>query len=327
MQGPATVDLAAYRAHRADREAGHGDRSDVASAAKALCDSLRATGFVVVTGHGIDPAQVQRAHRAFEAFFALAPDVRARYGGVAGGQRGYTPFGVEQAVGHPLPDAKEFFHVGPDVEETRDDRPENVWPDEVPGLRAACTGLFSALERCAADLLGVIEHGCDLPPGSLSDLVRDGNHVLRAAHYPAREPGDDARVLRAAPHEDINLITLLCAPTDAGLEIRACDGRWIPVEIAPDALVADAGDMLARITAGAIPATTHRVVDPPGGARRSRLSLPFFAHPRPDCVLCVLDRFADAARIDDTPLPPPITAAAFLDERLRAIGLLEDAPT
>lgn len=315
MQSPAIVDLTAYRA-------GHGARRDVMSTAESLCASLRATGFVVVTGHGIDAGLVGRVQRAFAAFFALAPAVRARYGGVAGGQRGYTPFGVEKAVGHPLPDAKEFFHVGaesaPDAP-TDDARPANVWPSEVPELRATCNQVFVALEACAADLLGVIEVGCDLPPATLSDLVRDGNHVLRAAHYPARAPGHDAGVLRAAPHEDINLITLLCAPTDAGLEIRSSDGRWIPVEIAPDALVADAGDMLARITAGAIPATTHRVVDPPGGALRERLSLPFFAHPRPDCVLRVLDRFAGA----DALASPPITAATFLEERLRAIGLLE----
>jgi hypothetical protein len=52
---------------------------------------------------------------------------------------------------------------------------------------------------------------------------------------------------------------------------------------------------------------------------RERLSLPFFAHPRPDCVLRVLDRFAGA----DALASPPITAATFLEERLRAIGLLE----
>jgi isopenicillin N synthase-like dioxygenase len=310
MQGPATVDLAAYRAGR-----------DVAPSAAALCASLRATGFVVVTGHGVDVELVRRAQSLFARFFALEPELRARYGGRAGGQRGYTPFGVERAVGHPLPDRKEFFHIGAEgARAKRANLPENVWPSEVPALRSACMELFGALERCAADLLGAIERGCDLPAESLSDLVRDGNHVLRAAHYPPRAPDTDARALRAAPHEDINLITLLCAATDAGLEIREADGRWVPVEIAPDALVADAGDMLARVTAGAIPATTHRVVDPPGGAARSRLSLPFFAHPRPDCELRVLDRFVGP----DGPRHPPITAAAFLEERLRAIGLLDE---
>jgi isopenicillin N synthase-like dioxygenase len=314
MQCPATVDLTSCRL--ASSHSGRGDAVDDASA--ALCASLRSTGFVVVTGHGLPPDLVDRIHRAFAAFFALPEAVRSRYGGVAGGQRGYTPFGVERAVGHPVADAKEFFHVGADAPGRE---PANLWPAEIPQLRPLATDLFAALERCAVTLLGLVERGCGLPADTLAGLVRDGNHVLRAAHYPARPPGGDPRVLRAAPHEDINLITLLGAATDAGLEIRDAAGRWTPVEAPPDALVADAGDMLARITNGAIPATTHRVVDPPGGARRARLSLPFFAHPRPECTLRVLERFLEPGA---EPSHPPITAAAFLEERLREIGLLAE---
>ena len=80
--------------------------------------------------------------------------------------------------------------------------------------------------------------------------------------------------------------------------------------------------MLARITNDDIPATTHRVVDPPGGARRARLSLPFFAHPRSDCELRELEPFVGA---DKPPRYPPITAGAFLEQRLREIGLLGGA--
>ena len=319
MQRPAIVDLAdcAPAPGRSGALPGGADAEAAEPrVAAALCASLRSTGFAVVTGHGLPPDLVARAHRAFTAFFSLPAAVRARCGGVPGGQRGYTAYGVERAVGHPVPDAKEFFHVGADGP-GRD--PANVWPEDVPELRPVATALFAALERCAAALLGLVESGCGLPRDALVEPVRDGNHVLRAAHYPPRPPDADPRVLRAAPHQDINLITLLCGATDAGLEIRDAAGRWLPVEAPPDALVADAGDMLARVTGGAIPATTHRVVDPPGGARRARLSLPFFAHPRPECTLRVLEPFAgpDSARTH-----PPITAGAFLEERLRQIGLL-----
>lgn len=76
--------------------------------------------------------------------------------------------------------------------------------------------------------------------------------------------------------------------------------------------------MLERLTNGAIPATTHRVVNPPELAKRHRYSLPFFAHPRPECDLSVLPAFIT----DDRPARTlPITAGEFLGERLRAIGL------
>ena len=96
-------------------------------------------------------------------------------------------------------------------------------------------------------------------------------------------------------------------------------------------IVVDAGDMLARVTNGVIPATTHRVVNPVdlsgstdrvrrnwGSTDRHRYSLPFFAHPRPECDLSVLDAFQGPER---PPRTPPITAGAFLEERLREIGL------
>jgi isopenicillin N synthase-like dioxygenase len=126
-------------------------------------------------------------------------------------------------------------------------------------------------------------------------------------------------VVRAAPHEDINLITLLCGATDSGLELQARSGRWIEIPARPDEIVADVGDMLARITNGWLPSTTHRVIARGASARRHRYSLPFFAHPRPECELRVLPSFVTR----DMPARfPPITAQAFLEERLREIGLV-----
>ena len=125
--------------------------------------------------------------------------------------------------------------------------------------------------------------------------------------------------MRAAPHEDINLITLLCEATDSGLEIRTASGDWLSVDAAPGQIVADAGDMLAWLTGGVIPATTHRVVQPPSAADRDRYSLPFFAHPPPECELRVLAPFETSERVAAY---PPTTAGEYLQERLRAIGLV-----
>ena len=112
-------------------------------------------------------------------------------------------------------------------------------------------------------------------------------------------------------------MTLLCGATDSGLEIRTADG-WLPIETKPHQLVADSGDMLRQVSGGVIPATTHRVVNPAAGADRSRYALPFFAHPAPECDLSVLPTFATAERIRRF---PPITAGAFLAQRLAEIGL------
>ncbi len=87
------------------------------------------------------------------------------------------------------------------------------------------------------------------------------------------------------------------------------------METAPCNLIVDSGDMLARMTNGLIPATTHRVVNP-AGPNISRYSMPFFMRPTLETSLKVLPACAGAGQG-----PPEITAGAFLAERLRAIGM------
>jgi len=330
-----------------------GEGPERRAAGVALLAALRETGFVRVVGHGIDPASIDRVHRLFARFFALPPDEKRRVGGVAGGQRGHTPFGVEHARDARFPDQKEFFHVGQvpaPGSALHDVYPANVWPESIPELRDAAMALYRDLEKTAGTLLEAIAESCSLPRETFASMIVEGNSILRAAHYPpvahatfaagappvahatfaagappvagAPSCGDDGVsgfAVRAAAHEDINLITLLCGATDSGLELRTRSGRWIGIPARPDEIVADVGDMLARITNGWLPSTTHRVIARGESARRHRYALPFFAHPRPECDLRVLPAFVTR----ETPARfPPITAQAFLDERLREIGLV-----
>ena len=313
--------------------------------ARTLREGLLATGFVRVVGHGVDPALVARVHDLFAEFFACDEATKRAAGGVPGGQRGFTPFGVEHAKDVATPDLKEFFHVGQEPGEQsalRTVYPANVWPEKPAGLREASLALYRSLEETAEVLLRAIEDAFALPAETLAGMLREGNSILRAAHYPpvttpppiatpppvvatpppiATPPPAAARepAVRAAPHEDINLITLLCGATDEGLELRTTTGRWLEVPARPGEIVADVGDMLARVTNRRLPATTHRVVARGEAARRHRYSLPFFAHPRPECDLSVLPAFLEPG---EAPRFAPITAAAFLEERLREIGLV-----
>jgi len=157
----------------------------------------------------------------------------------------------------------------------------------------------------------------DYTSGDSAARSRVGNSILRVIHYPPVEP-ESAPAVRAAAHEDINLITLLCEATDSGLEILTRDGEWMPVETGPGQIVVDAGDMLSRFTNETVPATTHRVVNPLENAARDRYSMPFFVHPYPACDLTIQERFVSA---DNPARYPPITAGAFLEQRLREIGL------
>lgn len=297
-------------------------RVDV-SEVSALASALRTYGFVRLTGHGVDRADLEAAFRAASAFFALPEAVKRGFVDGRGGQRGYTPYLAERAKDRPEPDLKEFWHTGrelPAGHPLAGVMPPNLRPDaHVPGFSAAMQRLYTALDRTAHRVLVALARGLGLPDDAIASLAVDGNHVLRALRYPPVDPGLARQgSIRAAAHEDINLCTLLVNATAPGLEIRSRDGRWIPVQGADDELVADTGDMVQRLTNGAVPSTTHRVVnaEPTEG---ERLSMPFFVHPRPTAVLRVLDAF----RGPGWPEPAPdVTGQAFLEERLREQGLL-----
>lgn len=270
--------------------------------------ALRDTGFAVLVDHGIDLSRLHEAYGAVEAFFALGEAAKmATYAG-PDGQRGYTPFGREHAKDSAVPDLKEFFHVG------RDAFGANRWPAMPAGFRDSIGWLYDELDRLGLDLLRSLTGPLDVPEDTFDRMARGGNSVLRLLHYPPLAEGRDPRAIRAAAHEDINLLTLLVSASAAGLELLDREGRWQAIEAPRDSIIVDSADMLARITGGLLPATTHRVVNPEG-PNVSRYSMPFFLHPRPEAVLSVFPACRDGREA------PDITAAAFLQERLREIGL------
>ena len=273
-----------------------------------LHDALAQTGFVVLTEHGIDLSRLHEAYAVIEAFFAQQDDAKRAYVVGVDGQRGYTPFGREHAKDADAPDLKEFWHVG------RDAIAPNVWPDEPEGFEREVAWLYDALDALGLRLLRALTGPLGVPADTFDAVAAGGNSVLRLLHYPPLGPGADPRAIRAAAHEDINLITLLVSASAAGLELRDRQGAWRAIDAPPDSVIVDVGDMLSRITNGALPSTTHRVVNPEG-PNTSRYSMPFFLHPRPDAVLSVFERFRDGSEA------PDITGGDFLRQRLAEIGL------
>jgi isopenicillin N synthase-like dioxygenase len=291
--------------------------------AQKLGRSFEDYGFGIIAGHGIPDELIQRAEEKSREFFALPDEVKRKYlieGG--GGQRGYTPFGIETAKGMTAHDLKEFWHVGRDLpagHPFRDHMPDNVWPSEVPGFKETFEELYATFERSGLKILKAIARYLEVDEDYFIDTVRDGNSVMRLLHYPpiAGEPGSN---VRAGAHEDINTITLLLGAEEAGLELLTRDGRWIPVSPRPGELVVNIGDMLQRLTNGRLRSTTHRVVNPPPERRgHSRYSMPFFLHFRSDFMIEALPGTVPAGT---QPKWPPITANDYLQERLREIKLV-----
>ena len=286
--------------------------------------AYREWGFAGIRGHGIADTLVDAAYDAFRRFFALPAEVKRRYhvaGG--GGARGYTPFGIETARDSQYPDLKEFWHIGREI--PRDSphaavMPPNLWPAEVPGFRESGYALYEALDALGTRVLRALALHIGLPETWFDERIASGNSILRPIHYPPITTPDVPNV-RAGAHEDINLITLLVGASAQGLEVRSRAGEWVPFTANADTIVVNIGDMLQRLTNHVYPSTTHRVVNPPGAAAREpRYSVPFFLHPNPDCLLDVLPSCIDAQH--PSRYPEPITAHAYLQERLREIRLI-----
>ena len=280
-------------------------------------------GFAVVRDHGISQDLIDRAEEKSKQFFALPDAAKRAYkieGG--GGARGYTPFGTEKAKDAQVHDLKEFWHVGrelPEGHELAEFMAPNVWPEEIDSFRATFTELYEAFDRTGLRVLEAIALHLGLERDFFAPTVEDGNSVMRLLHYPPLGPDAPEGAIRAAAHGDINTITLLLGAEEAGLELLAKSGEWLAIDVPEGGLVINVGDMLERLTAGVLRSTTHRVVNPRGaGAQRSRYSMPFFLHFRPDYVI---EPIEECVARSGEPAPEPISSHDFLMQRLREINL------
>jgi isopenicillin N synthase-like dioxygenase len=239
-------------------------------------DSLRQYGFAAVVDHPLDNHRIERIYQDWLAFFA-SEEVSA-FTMNPQSQDGYFSLqSAEHAKGFRDRDFKEYFQF-------------YSWGRCPETLRTDLDAHFSAAVALGATLLGYIAHSL---PASISaqlseplrDMIVDSEQtMLRVLHYPPIPDGQP--VLRAAPHEDINLLTLLPAADGPGLELQLPEGEWISVSQQPGQLIVNIGDMLQEATGGVLPSTTHRVATRDVSHRSaSRMSLPLFLHPRPDVVL------------------------------------------
>ena len=288
-----------------------------------LGKAYREIGFVAIDDHNISKAEIERLYQAVQAFFSLDEKVKSKYEiENGGGQRGYTSFGKEHAKNKSEGDLKEFYHFGQEINPDHEDYgkyPANVLCEEIPAFNKECLAIYRQLEKLGASLLKAIALYLGLEEDYFDKYIFHGNSILRPIHYPPITSAPKG-ALRAAEHEDINLITLLIGSSADGLQVLNKAGVWIDVKSKNEMIVVNVGDMLQRLTNGLLSSTTHRVVNPTQEKwDQPRYSIPFFLHPRPEMPLNCLHNCID----DENPKQwPDILAGDYLIQRLKEIGLL-----
>jgi isopenicillin N synthase-like dioxygenase len=264
-------------------------------AAQAFCQSLHETGFGVLTNHPLDQQLVEGIYREWLDFFDT--DVKFQYTAQAGALDGYFPPSIsETAKNHTRRDLKEFFHIYP-------------WGKYPSNLSDAARRYYAAGSSLAAELLQWVED-CSPPDVKtrysmpLPKMIEGCEHtLLRVLRYPPLTGKEEPGAVRAAPHGDINLLTILPAATEPGLQVQGKDGNWHDVPCDFGLLIVNIGDMLEEASGHYYPSTVHRVLNPTGEGRfKSRISLPLFLHPRREVVLS--ERY---------------TVQSYFDERMREL--------
>ena len=263
-----------------------------ADASKAFVESLRNTGFGVLTHHPIPQQMVDDLYAQWKDFFyseakrdfLFNPE---RYDGFFPAEQ------AEAAKGKLTRDIKEYFHYYP-------------WGQCPAELRDALQRYYELACGLASELLTWVERHSPAQVSALyaeplSQMMHGSEQsLLRVLHYPPLAGHEAPDAIRASAHEDINLLTILPAANEPGLQVQRKDGTWLDVPCDFGNLIVNIGDMLQEASGGYFPSTTHRVVNPAGMEQnRSRISVPLFLHPRPEVVLS--DRY---------------TAGDYLAERL-----------
>lgn len=248
------------------------------TAAQDFCSSLHNTGFGVLAMHPLDQVLVQSIYDEWLAFFK--GDAKHGYAQDPVKLDGYfSPAISETAKNNTQRDLKEFFHIFP-------------WGRYPAEVSDAARRYYAAGSALAAQLLTWVEEysppdvkaGYSMP---LPDMI-DGcdQTLLRVLHYPPLVGAEEIGAVRAAAHGDINLLTILPAASEPGLQVLGNNQQWHDVPCDFGLLIVNIGDMLQEASGGFYPSTVHRVLNPVGVARtKSRLSLPLFLHPRREVVL------------------------------------------
>ncbi|MFP5219942.1 MAG: isopenicillin N synthase family dioxygenase [Actinomycetes bacterium] len=281
MTGLPVIDVSALL----DPEA---DAASCAAVGKRIDAACRDTGFLLVTGHGIERDLRDRLEHLCRQFFALPEEAKAEIAMARGGVawRGWFPVGGELTSGEP--DRKEGVYFGtelpPDDPRVVAGTPlhgPNLFPAEPAELGPVVLRWIDEVTALGQAVLSGVALGLGLERDWFArHLTADPTVLFRVFHYP---PGD-THSWGVGEHTDYGLITLLAQDHHGGLQVRSGEA-WIDVPADPYVFVVNIGDMLERMTRGEYRSNPHRVRNLSGA---DRLSFPLFVDPSWDATVTPL---------------------------------------
>ena len=284
----------------------NGTAEDRQAVARQVDQACRDIGFLVISGHGVDPALIERTRAVSRQFFDLPLERKLQIARPSvDSTRGYTAIHEEslarsrddQAAGSDL---NESLMIGPV------DLPDpayafspaagkhfapNLWPQDLPELQACYTEYYRAMGALAQTLMRIFALALGLPEHHFDDKLDKHISRLRVRNYPAQEHPPAPGQIRAGAHSDYGSLTILYAEDKpGGLQVFNANGQWVDVPVQPGCYIINIGDLMARWSNDNWVSTLHRVVNPPldAGADSRRQSLVFFHNPNYDAEIANL---------------------------------------
>jgi len=261
---------------------------------KEFTTSLKNTGFVILKNHPIPRDLIHKIYKEWKLFFKSSNKYNYLFHPKK--QDGYFPYLSENSKYSREKDLKEFYHI-------------YNWGRYPENISNKTNELINQFKIIAEKLLFeihkhsplLIKNNFSIPLNKM--IQKSDANLLRIIHYPPLDGSEKKESVRAGAHEDINLITLLVAGSQPGLQVLDQNNNWVNVSTSSDYIVVNVGDMLQKCSNNYYPSTTHRVINPKND-NQSRYSMPFFVHARDEVILS--DKH---------------TAKSYLEERLKEIGL------
>jgi len=265
-------------------------------APRFFTESMLESGFAVITNHNIPRDEISDFYQAWEHFFVHEKPEEFLAKGE--NQAGYfSEEKAETAKGNTAQDLKEYFQYWPGTKV-----PPHLTEITLSFFKKMIDMGLIAMLWLQENTDSSIWHRIDRP---FPEYLSQEHTLLRVLRYPPMKGPIKPGATRAAAHEDINLITMLPAADEPGLELKSkSTGEWFPLEAPAGSIVVNIGDMLQELTDGLLPSTSHRVVNPkPEHILNSRMTAPVFCHPHPELILS--ERYS---------------AKDYLNERLKEIN-------
>lgn len=280
--------------------------AEVVRAVEAACRSI---GFLLVTGHGVNPEVTARLYNSARAYFDEPQEWKVEQGRtteVIGGMS-FAPLAEEAlaaTLGLKTPgDFKESLNYGPRLG-------GGAWVDRPEGLHQAFLDYFAEMETLSRHMRRIFCSAIGLEPDYFEADFEDHLSALRVINYPEQFTAPEPGQLRAGVHTDYGFMTILRSEaSQGGLQVQNREGQWIDAPSVEGAYVINIGDAFMRWTNDEWVSTPHRVANPPSGyaGQARRQSIPFFLNPKKDTVIECLPAYAGKGA-----KYPPITYGDYI---------------